>query len=239
VIWAIVPAAGSGERAGGDRPKQYQMFAGVCLLQFTVERLLLHPSIGGAVIATSANDAMWPTIRWQSNRKIMQVVGGATRADSVHAALNALPTDTSDSHIVLVHDAARPCLRMADLSALIDVAARCEHGAILASPVVDTLKYARADQTIVHTAARENLWRALTPQAFRASLLKAALASAAQAGENVTDEAGAVERLGFSPRIVHGSADNIKITHAEDFALAEFIWSRIATEEQLALEATL
>jgi 2-C-methyl-D-erythritol 4-phosphate cytidylyltransferase len=238
MIWVIVPAAGSGERAGGDRPKQYQMFAGVLLLQFTVERLLQHPAIVGAVVATAANDAIWPTIRWQSNKKIMRVVGGATRADSVRAALNALPVDVSDSQIVLVHDAARPCLRIADISALIDVASRCEHGAILASPVVDTLKLVRADQTIMHTAARENLWRALTPQAFTASLLKAALANAAQVVENVTDEASAVERLGFSPRIVHGGADNIKITHAEDFALAEFIWSRIATDEQRALEAS-
>jgi 2-C-methyl-D-erythritol 4-phosphate cytidylyltransferase len=150
-------------------------------------------------------------------------MGGSERADSVLAALYALPAGLSDDTLLLVHDAARPNLDARDIDRLLAAALDCPDGAILAAPVRDTLKRADADGRIQATQPREQLWRALTPQAFRRGLLRQALEQARVDGVIVTDEAMAVERLGRRPLLVEGREDNLKVTTPADLALAAFL----------------
>ena len=224
--WALVPAAGSGRRFGGEVPKQYLQAAGKPLLRHALEALLAHPGIDGAVVALADGDARWPGWTALHGKPVLACRGGAERADSVLAALAALPADVADDALVLVHDAARPNLQAADIGALLEAAAGHPDGAILAAPVRDTLKRADADGRILATEPREALWRALTPQAFRRDLLRHALHAARDAGIVVTDEAMAVERLGCRPRLVEGREDNLKVTTPADLVLADFLLSR-------------
>src|SRR6266516_571983 len=118
---------------------------------------------------------------------------------------------------MLVHDAVRPCLGKPALRRLIDAAGGDEVGGILAIPVADTLKRADDEHRIAATEPRDGLWRAQTPQMFRHSMLLRALREA----EHVTDEASAVEALGYKPKLVEGSTKNMKITFAADLEIAE------------------
>jgi 2-C-methyl-D-erythritol 4-phosphate cytidylyltransferase len=227
-IWAIVPAAGRGERFGGGVPKQYLQLHGHPLIAHALQRLLAHPQIAGVVVALAADDAHWTAMSRDFGKPdvmkpVLECVGGATRAQSVLAALQRLPNDVGNDALVLVHDAARPCLRADDLARLIDAALRDPVGALLAAPVRDTLKRADTKMHVIATEPREQLWRALTPQAFRRHTLTRALQGAEQAGVVVTDEAMAIERLGLQPLLVQGAEDNIKVTVAADLALAETI----------------
>ena len=122
---------------------------------------------------------------------------------------------------VMVHDAVRPCVRHADLDKLLAAVASSPDGALLAVPIADTVKRADAQATIEETVSRRGLWRALTPQIFRLGVLREALTAVAAANEDITDDSAAVEHLGARPRVVEGSADNIKITCLSDLALAE------------------
>lgn len=222
-IWAIVPAAGRGERFGGGVPKQYLELNGRPLLAHALQRLLAHPRVAGAVVALAADDAHWSAMPHDFVKPVLECIGGATRSQSVLAALQRLPEDVADDALLLVHDAARPCLCNEDLDRLID-AAQCDAvGALLAAPVRDTLKRADAQRRVIATEPREQLWRALTPQAFRRGLLTRALREAEQAGVIVTDEAMAIERLGLQPLLVQGAEDNLKITVAADLGLAASI----------------
>jgi 2-C-methyl-D-erythritol 4-phosphate cytidylyltransferase len=135
------------------------------------------------------------------------------------AGLKALPDDVRPDDFVLVHDAARPNLRVEDLDHLLERGRNDPVGAILAAPVHDTLKRAGDDGGIDGTEPREHLWRALTPQLFRRLQLTRALEAARGKGVLVTDEAMAMERQGLRPLLVEGSADNIKVTTASDFAM--------------------
>jgi 2-C-methyl-D-erythritol 4-phosphate cytidylyltransferase len=221
--WALVPAAGSGRRFGGEVPKQYLHAAGKPLIEHALDALLAHPRINGAVVALAEGDPHW--LGWTSlhGKPVVTCIGGGERADSVLAALHALPEAVAEDELVLVHDAARPNLRADDIDTLIDAATACADGAILAAPVRDTLKRADADVRIATTEPRERLWRALTPQAFRRDLLLRALDAAQGEGVTVTDEAMAVERLGLHPRLVEGREDNLKVTTPADLALVEFL----------------
>ncbi len=146
-------------------------------------------------------------------------IGGATRADSVRAGLDKLALD--DHELVLVHDSVRPLFSSDDVSELIRVAGSSESGALLATPVVDTLKYSDDGTSVTGTKDREQYWLAQTPQAFAAGLLKRALQQSD--GGVITDEASAIEAMGLHPVLVPASKDNIKITTSEDLALAEFL----------------
>lgn len=228
MTWALLPAAGSGRRFGGEVPKQYLRAAGKSLIEHALDALLSHPGVQGVVVALSANDAHWPGWASLHDKPVIACIGGGERADSVLAALHALPEGVAEDALLLVHDAARPNLRAGDISKLIDAAMSCADGAILAAPVRDTLKRADVDAKIAATEPRDGLWRALTPQAFRRDLLRRALEGAASAGIAVTDEAMAVERLGLHPALVEGREDNLKVTTPADLALAEFLLARRA-----------
>lgn len=224
--WALVPAAGSGRRFGADIPKQYLQAAGKPLLEHALEALLSHPDIEGVVVALAADDPHWPGWTTMNGKPVLTCIGGGERADSVLAALHALPAGLAADGIVLVHDAARPNLRGDDISRLHDAAMSHADGAILAAPVRDTLKRSDANSSIATTEPRDGIWRALTPQAFRRDLLLHALETARADGVAVTDDAQAVERLGLHPRLVEGREDNLKVTTPADLALAEFLLSR-------------
>lgn len=225
-VWAVVPAAGSGSRFGGDVPKQYLEIAGQSLIAHALDVLLSDPRVRGAMVALDATDTRWPGWTTRNDKPIRTCVGGADRAASVLAALDALAAAVGDDTLVLVHDAARPNLDAADLGRVIDAAFRSDDGALLAAPVRDTLKRIDDDGRSAGTEPRDRLWRAFTPQAARLGVLRDALVAARDAGVVVTDEAMALERVGRRPRLVEGRDDNIKVTTPADGAVVEVLLSR-------------
>lgn len=224
--WCVVPAAGRGRRFGGDVPKQYLRLGDKPLLLHTLERLAAHPRIAGLMLVCAADDTSWAAgLIEVLGKPLLRCAGGAERADSVLAGLRALPASVAALDGVLVHDAARPCVRAADISRLIELAVPAG-GGLLAAPLRDTLKRADAASRSVATEPRESRWRALTPQLFPRAALEQALAQASADGVAVTDEAMAMERCGFAPLLVEGAEDNIKVTTPADLALAEFLLAR-------------
>ena len=222
-IWAIVPAAGTGTRFGAALPKQYLEVDGEPLVAHALRALLSHPAIEAMVVALADGDQHWPGWTELEGKPIVTCIGGKTRADSVLAALAALPTSVRADDFVLVHDAARPNLSQADLQQLLERGRADPVGAILAAPVRDTLKRAGDDGGIDATQPRERLWRALTPQLFRRLQLTRALEAAQRDGVVVTDESMAMERQGHRPLLVEGSEDNLKVTTPADLALVTFL----------------
>jgi 2-C-methyl-D-erythritol 4-phosphate cytidylyltransferase / 2-C-methyl-D-erythritol 2,4-cyclodiphosphate synthase len=222
-IWAVVPAAGRGERfeksAGASHPpKQYSPLAGSTVLECSLRALLAEPRIERVVVALAPGDAHWREHAPHAE-KLLTTLGGASRQDSVLAGLKKLREHASAEDWVLVHDAARPCLESADVAALIAALEAGASGAVLAAPVVDTVKRER-DGTVCETIDRSGLWRALTPQAFALGELERALEEAARSNIAVTDESQAMERQGLRPVLVQGSPFNIKVTRAADLQAA-------------------
>ncbi|WP_448100934.1 2-C-methyl-D-erythritol 4-phosphate cytidylyltransferase [Luteibacter jiangsuensis] len=225
-LWCVLPAAGKGVRAGGDRPKQYQPIGGRPMIEHTLERLAAHPLIAGLVVAIAADDRHFASTDTIGGKPLLVTVGGGERSDSVLAGLLALPASVGERDFVLVHDAARPCVRAADIARLVELAGEGE-GGLLGAPLRDTLKRADAACHSIATEPREGRWRAFTPQMFRRGPLVRALRLAGEDGIVVSDEAMAMERYGVAPLLVEGSEDNIKVTTPADFALAEFLLGRI------------
>lgn len=225
LITAIVPAAGVGKRMQADRPKQYLMLGEQTVLEHTVIALLAHPRVDKVVIAVSEGDPYFAALPLAHHPRVLRARGGKERADSVLNALR-LVNQAKLSQWVMVHDAARPCVTQADITQLIDSALAHSVGAILASPVRDTMKRGDSNNTIDHTVNRDALWHALTPQMFPVKLLLPALENALAKQVTITDEASALEWMGQKPVLVSGRADNIKITQPEDLALAEFYLNR-------------
>ncbi|ULU24117.1 2-C-methyl-D-erythritol 4-phosphate cytidylyltransferase [Dyella terrae] len=225
-LWCVVPAAGRGTRVGGTIPKQYLPLTGRPLILHTLERLAIHPRIAGLMVVLGGNDGHWPGVDNLYGKPVLTTLGGAERCDSVLAGVRALPGDVAEDAFVLVHDAARPCVREADITRLIDIGVPAG-GGLLGAPLRDTLKRANGEGRSEVTEPRDHRWRAFTPQMFRRGELAAALQSAYAAGVTVSDEAMAMERAGFAPLLVEGAEDNIKVTTATDFALAEFLLSHM------------
>ncbi|MBI3771189.1 MAG: 2-C-methyl-D-erythritol 4-phosphate cytidylyltransferase [Gammaproteobacteria bacterium] len=220
--WAVIPAAGIGTRMGAVQPKQYLTLRGKTILEHSITRLVAHPRISGVMVALSPQDELWPTLMLTHISKLIYTtVGGAERADSVLNAITALSKVAAENDWVLVHDAARPCLRSSDIDRLIQQLAQHPIGGLLGLPVADTMKRTNAQGEIIATVPREHLWRALTPQMFRLAVLRDALRQAASRGLHITDEAAAMEAAGYMPMMVEGHPDNIKITRPEDLALAQ------------------
>jgi 2-C-methyl-D-erythritol 4-phosphate cytidylyltransferase len=221
--WAIVPAAGHGSRFGAGLPKQYVAVLGRPLLSWTLSALLVEPRIEGIVVALALGDRHWRDLPEAHDPRVRHCAGGARRELSVANGLDALAGNASDTDWVLVHDAARPCLRPEDLDRLLTELADDPVGGLLAAPVGDTLKRADASGRALETVPRADLWRAYTPQMFRFGLLRRALRLCIERGRAVTDEAAAFESLGLRPRLVAGRTDNLKVTSPADAALAEAI----------------
>jgi 2-C-methyl-D-erythritol 4-phosphate cytidylyltransferase len=219
-VAALVLAAGRGERLGRELPKAFVSLAGRPILLHALDALAAAPEVDVVIPVVARADLERVRALERELALIPKlapaVEGGVERQDSVRAGLEALPRGTS---WVAVHDAARPLLRPAAVSRVIE-AARREGAAILAIPVRDTIKRVR-DGRILETPARSECWAAQTPQVFRASLLREALAKAAAEGFTGTDDAQIVERLGVRVAVVAGDSDNLKLTHPEDLAVAE------------------
>lgn len=217
---ALVPAAGSGSRMGGTLPKQYLPLLGRPLIAHTLSALASHTRIDRVVLVLSPDDAHWASLKFDSDKLTVLRCGGETRAQSVTNGLQSLADVLKPEDWVLVHDAARPCLRQDHLDKMLEVLADDPVGGILAMPVADTLKRAGPDQRIAETVPRESLWQAQTPQMFRHVLLLEALK---KAGGQVTDEASAIEKMGLKPKLVEGDARNLKVTYPRDLELASLI----------------
>lgn len=227
-VWAVVPAAGRGTRFGGPVPKQYLHAAGRPVIAYALEALVAHPAVAGLMVAVAEGDSDWPGWSEVGGKPVLTCIGGETRAGSVLAGVQALPDTVRADDFVLVHDAARPNLALADLERLLETGRTDPVGAILAAPVRDTLKRAGDDGGIDATEPRARLWRAFTPQLFRRHQLVRALGEAAAAGIEVTDEAMAMERLGLRPLLVECAEGNFKVTTPADLARFEFELSRRA-----------
>lgn len=210
----MIPAAGSGRRMGGVRKALLEL-NGKPILEYSIAAFLGHPDIAAIVVALSEEDANHPP-PFLEHPGIIVVKGGAERADSVRAGLNALPSDVDT---IVVHDAARPLVtrELIDrvLSALHD-----DTSATIAVPVSDTLHQANARRQIQSTPERSQFWRAQTPQAFPRAILEKAFAGNPKASA-ATDEAGLVARFGWSVALVPGEDWNIKVTTPADLTLAE------------------
>lgn len=229
--WLVMPAAGRGRRIATDIPKQYLPLAGRSMIEWALAPFLADERCLGAMLALSKDDPHWAGCRSRLSRPVFEAEGGPERADSVRAALEALTArGVAEQTWVLVHDAARPCVRRSEIDALIGAVTHQgdadKAGGLLAAPLVDTLKRGQLGASTVHgvtsveTLAREGLWRALTPQMFRLGALRAALQAAAVRGRVPTDEAQAMEWQGSTPVLVAGESTNLKVTTAADLAIA-------------------
>jgi 2-C-methyl-D-erythritol 4-phosphate cytidylyltransferase len=221
-FWAAIPAAGVGKRLGAAIPKQYLDLAGRPVIEWSLKPFVDDPRIAGVWVALSAADGYWPDTAYADHPKVRRVDGGAERCHSVLNALDSLSEEADPDDWVLVHDAARPCLRPGDLDRLLAELQDDPVGGILAVPVRDTMKGGDPQGRIATTLDRSAMWHAYTPQMFRLQVLRQALRDVLAAGDLVTDDASAIERMGLAPRLIQGQGDNIKITRAEDLPLARF-----------------
>lgn len=219
-LYALVPCAGRGERAGTAGPKQYEALAGGTVVDHTLAALNRVSRLHRVLVVLSRSDALFEDCAPNFDGWVARI-GGATRADTVAAGLRELSDrGAHDADWVLVHDAARCLIRSEWVDALIDACLDDDIGGLLALPVPDTLKREK-DGRVCSTVDRTRMWQAQTPQMFRLGLLREALAAAAQRGSAVTDEASAIEAMGHAPRLVRGDLENFKVTFSPDFELAE------------------
>ncbi|AFJ01466.1 2-C-methyl-D-erythritol 4-phosphate cytidylyltransferase [Methylophaga frappieri] len=225
-VWAVVPAAGNGSRMRADRPKQYLPLLGKPVIRHTLERLISHPKIQGVIVAVAEQDPFWSDLMLPDDWPVYLATGGSQRSDSVFNALFYLRQLTDDDPWVLVHDAARPCLRHTDIDRMLTQLAEDPVGGILGIPMTETVKRVNDNHRILETVNRDNLWRAATPQMFHLKHLLQALQQTIDAQCQVTDEASAMEYAGFQPKMVEGHADNLKITLPQDLELAALYLQR-------------
>jgi 2-C-methyl-D-erythritol 4-phosphate cytidylyltransferase len=216
-LYALVPCAGVGERAGAAGPKQYESVAGQSLVAHTLSALGQVKRLTATLVVLSPQDTAFAQHApgfsgWVSPR------GGTSRAETVANGLDELlARGARETDWALVHDAARCLVRAEWVDALIDACLDDPVGGLLALPLADTLKAERAGR-VEATIDRHAKWLAQTPQMFRIGVLRGALASA---DSGVTDEASAMEALGHAPKLVAGSLENLKITYPADFDLAD------------------
>lgn len=224
-LFAVVPAAGSGSRMHLATPKQLIDIDGQSVIVRTVNRLLEIERLQKVVLSvTQSSIDTIDALPFKDKQKIELCEGGASRAESVLNGLDYLQPIAGTDACVLVHDAARPCVRVEDITRLIEQADD-DHGGLLAMRVSDTIKRADQQQRSVDTLEREALWRAATPQFFNLYLLLNALRAALQDGVPITDEASAMQHAGYKPKLVECHTDNIKITTAPDLVLAQYYLS--------------
>ncbi|MGB1310464.1 MAG: 2-C-methyl-D-erythritol 4-phosphate cytidylyltransferase [Leucothrix sp.] len=233
-FWVVIPASGVGSRMQADLPKQYISLHGKTVLEHTIDRFAGLQGLAGILVVVSEADTFWPNIqqrllsRYQSQGfSLLSTLGGNERSDTVINGLSFLLNEVGvkPDIRVMVHDAARPCVREADILKLLTLAlAETEVGAILATPVKDTLKLADAhNETIDCTQSRVNVWQAQTPQLFRLGMLLESLLDAQMAGVPITDEASAMEYKQHPVRLVEGASDNIKLTTPADLTIINFL----------------
>ena len=222
-FFALIPCAGQGSRAGTPTAKQYQLIAGKALVLHTLAAFAAVERLDKTLVVVAPGDCFFGEPASDQSFEVADC-GGASRAGSVLNGLQALRmAGALDDDWVLVHDAARCLISPAQIERLMDACAGDAVGGLLALKLPDTLKQ-EADGRVAGTIERADKWLAQTPQMFRIGALAAALAEALHgAGEGITDESSAMEARGLQPKLVAGSAENFKVTYAEDFWLAEAI----------------
>ena len=235
--WAVLPAAGTGTRMGGDLPKQYLEVSGATLLEHSLRALLRCRQLAGIVVPLHAKDTRAASLPLLQDRRVQTVTGAAERSGSVMAGLDALADRAAPGDWVLVHDAARPCVQPQDIERLMQVVTSSGTGGLLAEPIVDTVKQATNQALVVRTLDRATLWRAQTPQMFRLGELRHALGQARERAVLVTDEASAMELAGFPVQLIEGSPGNLKVTVPADLPLAAWYLQAQAGERNPVDEA--
>jgi 2-C-methyl-D-erythritol 4-phosphate cytidylyltransferase len=230
-LFALIPAAGTGSRMGAARPKQYLPLAGKPVLYHALRNLCRHTAIDRVFVVLAPGDTFFAEYDWtEFGPRLMPLFcGGEARPYSVFNGLLAVRDEIGEDDWVLVHDAVRPCLALETIERLIETVRSEPTGGLLALPAVDTMKRGDAEGYVLQTEAREHLWQAQTPQMFRYGVL--ARACAHPAARDCTDEAQAIEAQGLAPRLVRGSAANLKVTFPDDLHLAAAILASQATLE--------
>ena len=234
-VTAIVPAAGIGKRMQSQCPKQYLTLAGKTVIEHTLAKLLACAYIKQVVVAISKEDEQFKQLAIANHPKVITVIGGKERVDSVFAGLAKCQLD----EWVMVHDAARPCVTVTEINQLVESCIKHQTGGLLAAKVKDTMKRAAANGEVVATVDRESLWHALTPQMYIAGELQQAIETGIEQGVVITDESSAIEAAGLPSRLVAASPLNLKITQPEDLALAEFILSTQLAKPAQAKQETV
>lgn len=221
-IHALIPCGGTGSRAGGDAPKQYRQIAGQPMVAWTLRAFAQVPLVTQVLTVIAADDVHAHRLLYATD--LIARCAGQTRANTVLNGLKHLLVQGADAHDwVLVHDAARCLILPEQIHALLTACLHDPVGGLLALPLTDTLKSEREGR-VHETVSRSDKWLAQTPQMFRIGVLHDALMQALERDpEGVTDEASAMEMRGLRPKLVHGSAQNFKVTYPEDFALAQAI----------------
>ncbi len=220
-FWAVIPAAGIGNRMGTEVPKQYLKIRDRYILELVISRFIEIQVIEQIVVVVSENDTYWPGLDLSTHNRVTTTTGGKERYHSVLNGLYRLNGIAAANDWVLVHDAARPCVRKEDIKLLIDKISNHPAGGLLGLPVRDTMKRVDMNNEIIETISRIGLWHALTPQMFRIGSLQNAIEKAIQDKLDITDEAQAMEYAGYNPKFIQGHPDNIKITLMSDLPLAE------------------
>ena len=235
-IWAILPAAGIGRRMGSTIPKQYLTIDGVPLILHSLRRLSAVSEIQKIIVVIHPEDNRWAKLQEsivdEFENRIITVMGGDERYQSVLNGLTAVTELAASDDWVLVHDAVRPCIRTSDIENLISKVSLHPVGGLLGSAVDNTLKKVGADLSVIETVDRESYWNALTPQMFRFAALKESIEAVVASGEQVTDEAAAMEVAGFKPIMIAGHKDNIKITVESDLVWASQILKNQASDNE-------
>ena len=226
IIWAVIPAGGTGSRMNAAIPKQYLPVGGRPVIEHTLARICQCSSVSRVVVGIARADLNWPQLNFNSEKLTAVVEAGAERADTVANCLQFIVEQGGEADWVLVHDAARPCIRVSDIERLLGAVIEIADGGILALPLSDTIKRSGQNTTagiILETVPREGLWRAMTPQLFKAGELLSAIEQARLEGVSLTDEASAMEVTAAKTMLVPCSQDNIKITLPQDIQFAEMI----------------
>ncbi|CAB5501928.1 2-C-methyl-D-erythritol 4-phosphate cytidylyltransferase (EC [Bathymodiolus thermophilus thioautotrophic gill symbiont] len=219
----IVPASGIGVRMNAEKPKQYlKLENGLSVLDQVLETLLGMMQIKACVVAIAQNDTEFKKSTFANHTKLLATaVGGEQRFHSVISALNVLRPFAQDEDWVLVHDAARPCIKANEVIKLIEQLKDNPVGGLLATQVVDTIKQSRGN-IVEGTLDRSKLWQAQTPQMYRFGVLSKALENVIKNNLMITDEASSMEHLGLESVLISASKSNLKITTPEDLELANF-----------------
>ena len=223
-IVAIIPAAGTGTRLGDALPKQYLDINSEPMIYHALSVLSRVRRIEKINVILSPQDSHWQTLMGKTNlalgdRIATLPVGGQSRGESVLNGLNAMSGELNANDWVMVHDAARPCIRVELIEQFIDELQNDVIGGLLALPLADTIKRDDGNLRVALTMDRTGIWRAQTPQMFRYGMLRTAMANFSDA----TDEAQAIEALGHQPKLVMGDSANLKVTYAPDLKLARML----------------
>lgn len=218
-VVAIIAAAGSGKRIGGDSPKQYLKITNKPILIYTLEKFDRCNDIDHIILVVQKDKVHFAEDllkQWQVRKNVTVITGGAERQDSIHQALHVVPDEVE---FIVIHDAVRPFVSVQKLNEVIQ-AGREFGAAVLAVPEKNTVKAVK-NGWVEQTLSREKLWEVQTPQVFRADWLKTSYVNAEKKKLQATDDAALVERMGYRVRLVEGEETNIKITSPVDLKIAE------------------